>query len=77
MHVDIGGLVAIISIHGHTYFLTTIDYCITFTWMTLVKHKGGDKQHVIYFINLILTKHNHKFKTVKTDNGPEFKIPSF
>lgn len=42
-----------------------------------MKHKIKAKQHVIHFIKLILIQHNCKFKIVRIDNGPKFKIPSF
>lgn len=70
MHLDILGSIVIPSRHGHAYFLTTIDDCSRFIGLKLMKHRREAKQHVINFINLVLTIHNNKIKNVRTDKGP-------
>jgi hypothetical protein len=42
-----------------------------------MKTKSEARNHVQNFIKLIETQHNHLVKTVRTDNGPEFIMPSF
>jgi hypothetical protein len=42
-----------------------------------MKTKSEARNHVQNFIKLIETQHNHSVKTVRTDNGPEFIMPSF
>lgn len=42
-----------------------------------MRHKGEAREHIIDFINLVLTQHNHKVKMLRIGNGPKFKIPYF
>jgi hypothetical protein len=77
IHFDIWGPISIKSIHNHSYFLTAVDDHTRFTWLTLMKTKSEARNHVQNFIKLIETQHNHLVKTVRTDNGPEFIMPSF
>jgi hypothetical protein len=77
IHFDIWGPISIKSLHNHSYFLTAVDDHTRFTWLTLMKTKSEARNHVQNFIKLIETQHNHLVKTVRTDNGPEFIMPSF
>jgi len=77
LHFDIWGPVSIQSIHGHKYFITTLDDYSHFTWIILCKSKSEVQNHVQNFIIMIENQFNCKVKTVRTDNGPEFLIPNF
>ena len=53
IHFDIWGPLAVQSLHGHSYFLTAVDDCSRFTWITLMKAKSEARQHVKIFVSLI------------------------
>ncbi|KAK2436464.1 putative inactive purple acid phosphatase [Trifolium repens] len=76
-HFDIWGPIAVKSVHHRSYFLTAVDDHCRYTWLTLMKHKSEARQHVIDFITLISFQFNANIKTIRTDNGAEFNIPSF
>lgn len=77
VHFDIWGPLAVQSLHGHSYFLTIVDDCSRYTWITLMKTKSEAIQHVINFVNLIENQHKLHVKIIRNDNGPEFNIPGF
>ena len=77
IHFDIWGPLAVQSLHGHSYFLTVVDDCSRFTWITLMKAKSEARQHVKIFVSLIENQHQFSVKIIRTDNGAEFHIPEF
>jgi hypothetical protein len=77
IHFDIWGPISIKSLHNHSYFLIVVDDHTRFTWITLMKNKSEARNHVQNFIKLIETQHNHYVKVIRTNNGPEFIMPSF
>jgi IS30 family transposase len=77
IHFNICGPIVVKSVHHHSYFLTAVNDHSRYTCLTLMKHKSEAKQHVIDFLKLISTHFNANIKTIRTDNGPEFNIPSF
>lgn len=77
IHVDIWGPNGIISIIGHRYFLTIVDDFSRFTWIVLLKSKSEARFHLLSFRSLVETQFSLKIKVIRTDNGPEFTIPSF
>jgi transposase InsO family protein len=77
IHFDIWGPNSIHSVHGHRYFLTAVDDFSRFTWVIMLKAKSEVSLLVQQFILMIENQFNVCVKTVRTDNGPEFLIPSF
>ncbi|XP_050876111.1 uncharacterized protein LOC127079786 [Lathyrus oleraceus] len=77
IHFDIWEPLTVQSLHGHSYFLTAVDDCSRYTWITLMKAKSEARQHVINFVSLIENQHKLHVKIIRTDNGPEFSIPEF
>lgn len=77
IHFDIWGPLAIKFVHGFSYFLTDVDDFNRYIWVTLMRSKVGVSQHVMNFVQLIETQHNTLVKTIRTDNDPEFLMPSF
>jgi hypothetical protein len=77
IHFDIWGPNSIHSIHGHIYFLTAVDDFSRFTWVILLKSKSEVSLLVQQFITMIEKQFSVSVKIVRTDNGPEFLIPSF
>ena len=77
LHMDIWGPCSKPSMHGHKYFLTIVDDHSRFTWIHLM-HTKTETQHIIVsFIASIETQYNRKIKTIRSDNGSEFLMPSF
>jgi hypothetical protein len=77
IHFDIWGPNSIHSIHGHRYFLTAVDDFSRFTWVILLKSKSEVSLLVQQFIKMIENQFHVSVKCVRTDNGPEFLIPSY
>lgn len=77
MHLDIWGPYSITSIHNHKYFLTIVDDLSRFTWIVLLKGKFDVQLQVQNFILLVETQFGASVKQLRTDNGPEFALPSF
>jgi hypothetical protein len=77
LHFDIWGPLATPSVHNHRYFLTILDDHSRFVWIILLKHKSEVPSHVQNFVTLIETQFHITPKTIRTDNGPEFLLPSY
>jgi hypothetical protein len=72
-----GGPLATPSVHNHRYFLTVLDDHSRYVWIILLKHKSKVSLHVQNCVTLIETQFHTTPKTIRTDNGPEFLLPSF
>jgi hypothetical protein len=77
LHMDIWGPYSTATLHGHKYFLTIVDDFSRFTWLVLLKGKNEVASQVQHFIHLVENQFDSKVKIVRSDNGPEFSIPSF
>jgi hypothetical protein len=63
--------------HGHKYFLTVVDDFSRFTWLILLKGKHEVAAQVQHFIHLVENQFDCRVKSVRSDNGLEFSMPSF
>jgi hypothetical protein len=77
IHFDIWGPISIKSVHHHSYFLTAVDDYSRYTWIILMKTKSEARQHVQNFITFAETQHNCSVKSIRTDNGPGFTMPTY
>jgi len=77
IHFDIWGPISIKSIHGHSYFLTAVNDFSRYTWLTLMKTKAKTIKHIVDFITLIENQFSCQVKIIRSDNGPEFLMPTF
>jgi hypothetical protein len=77
LHVDIWGGYHTTSINGARYFLTIVDDYTGCTWVDLMQHKSEARSLLQSFINLIKNQFSTTIKIIRSDNGPEFIIPSF
>jgi len=77
LHCDIWGPLSIPTIHGHRYFITIVDDFSRFVWFILIKAKSEVSSHIQNFINLIENQFHVTPKTVRSDKGPEFDLPTF
>jgi hypothetical protein len=57
--------------------LTAVDDYSRFTWVILLKSKSEVSMLVQQFFIMIKKQFNTIVKCIRTDNGPEFLIPSF
>ena len=71
IHADIWGPIFVMSIHGHSYFLTIVDDYSRHTWIYLLKNKTKVKPLIQAFCALV------KNQTIRIDNGKEFKLDQF
>lgn len=74
LHLDIWGHISVLSIHGHKYFLTTIDDYSRFTFIILLKTKGQAREQVQNLTKMLEMQNDAKIKIIRTDNGPEFSM---
>ena len=77
LHMDIWGPCSKPSMHDHKYFLTIVDDHSRFTWVHLMHTKAETRHIIVSFIASIETQYNRKIKMIRSDNGPEFLMPSF
>jgi hypothetical protein len=77
LHVDIWGPNGIVSVNGHKYFLTLVDDFSRFTWIILMKNKTETRNHIMNFVNYIETQFHTKLKSLRSDNGNEFRMHDF
>nr|GEY78739.1 putative ribonuclease H-like domain-containing protein [Tanacetum cinerariifolium] len=73
LHMDLFGPTSIRSIDHKYYCLVIIDDYSRFCWVFFLEHK--DETYPIFknFINLVENQLNKKVKTIRCDNGTEFK----
>lgn len=76
-HFDIWGPLSMAYIHGHKYFLTTLDDYNIFTWVILCKSKTEIFDLVQKFLIIIENQYHNHVKIVRSDNDPEFLMPNF
>lgn len=77
VHFDIWGPFSTTSVHGFRYFLTVLDDHTRFLWVVMLKTKGEVQGYVKSFITMVETQFNKRIKMIRSDNGPEFLLPSF
>jgi len=77
LYCDIWGPLNVPSIHGHKYFITIIYHYSRFVWIILIKSKAEVSLHIQQFITLIENQFHITPKILRSDNGPEFDLPSF
>ncbi|CAN1263655.1 Retrovirus-related Pol polyprotein from transposon TNT 1-94 [Linum perenne] len=77
LHMDIWGPYSIASMGGHRYFLTIVDDHSRYTWVRLMSSKSDVRTLVTEFVSMIKNQHNQLVKTIRTDNGLEFRMSDF
>src|SRR4051812_5725298 len=77
VHMDIWGPIAIPSLDGFQYFLTIVDDYSRYTWTLLMHNKSETRLHIKNFISYCNTQFHSKIKTIRSDNGTEFIMPSY
>jgi hypothetical protein len=77
IHMDIWGPLSIPSMSGHRYFLTVVDDKSRFTWIYLMKYKSETSTLVKIFVYMVKTQFQAQVKSIRIDNGNEFKLVDF
>ena len=64
LHVDIWGPCPTVSMYGHKYFLTIVDYHTRFVWVILMCSKSETQTHLQTFITCVENQFDTKVKTI-------------
>ncbi|GJT69019.1 putative ribonuclease H-like domain-containing protein [Tanacetum coccineum] len=73
LHIDLFGLVSMKSINKKSYCLVVTDDFSRFSWVFFLATKDETPEILKNFITGIEKKTYHKVKTIRCDNGTEFK----
>nr|GEV99612.1 putative ribonuclease H-like domain-containing protein [Tanacetum cinerariifolium] len=73
LHMDIFRPTSVKSINHKTYCLVNTDGFSRFSWVYFLKSKDETTPILKDFIRKAKNKFNHKVKTIRSDNGTEFK----
>ncbi|GJZ29646.1 putative ribonuclease H-like domain-containing protein [Tanacetum coccineum] len=73
LHMDLFGLTSIRSINHKTFFLVITDDFSRFSWVFFLRTKDETSGILKDFIRQIENQLNQKVKTIRCDNGTEFK----
>ncbi|GJR94390.1 putative ribonuclease H-like domain-containing protein [Tanacetum coccineum] len=73
LHMDLFGTTSVRSINHKTYCLVIIDDFSRFSWVFFLRTKDETSAILKDFIRQIENQLNNKVKTIRCDNGTEFK----
>nr|GEV90443.1 putative ribonuclease H-like domain-containing protein [Tanacetum cinerariifolium] len=73
LHIDLFGPTSVRSINHKTYCLVFTDGVSRFSWVYFLKSKDETTPILKDFIRQADNQFNHKVKTIRNDNGIEFK----
>jgi transposase InsO family protein len=73
LHMDLFGLIAYISIGSNKYGLIIVDDFSRFTWVFFFQDKSEAQGIVKKFIRRAQNEYELKIKSVRSDNGSEFR----
>ncbi|KAL4578457.1 hypothetical protein LXL04_014580 [Taraxacum kok-saghyz] len=77
LHINLCGPSSIESLAGNKYILVIVDDFSRFTWVYFLKKKSQTTQEMIDFINYAETKLRKPVRSIRSDNGTEFKNKVF
>ncbi|GKD63781.1 retrovirus-related pol polyprotein from transposon TNT 1-94 [Tanacetum coccineum] len=72
LHMDLCGLVRVVSINGKKYILVIVDDYSRFTWVNFLALKDEAPDFIIKFLKMIQVRLNTPVRNIRTDNGTEF-----
>ncbi|KAL8126904.1 hypothetical protein AgCh_013995 [Apium graveolens] len=73
LHMDLFGLVNILSISKKSYCLVIVDDFSKFSWTYFLKSKDEASEIIINHIRQVNNHPNFKVRRIRSDNGTEFK----
>jgi hypothetical protein len=77
VHCDIWGPNSVIAVDGSRFFLTIVDDHSRTTWVYMLRNKSDTRSCFMTFYSLIETQFHTKIKTIRSDNGAEFRMTYF
>lgn len=77
IHSDIWGPARVPSISKARYFITFIDECTRFTWVSLLHKKSDACMAFKEFYNMVQTQYQKQIRIWQSDNAMEFVDASF
>nr|GEW82039.1 hypothetical protein [Tanacetum cinerariifolium] len=72
LHMDLCGLMRVVSINGKKYILVIIDDYSWFTWVKCLRSKDEASDFIIKFLKMIQLRLKTPIRRIITDNGTEF-----
>ena len=73
LHLNLFGPVNIMSINKKRYTLVIVDDFTRYTWVYFLYKKDETPEILLDHIRQIENRSTHKVKTLRSDNGTEFK----
>ncbi|GJZ39672.1 integrase, catalytic region, zinc finger, CCHC-type containing protein [Tanacetum coccineum] len=73
LHMDLCGLMRVVSINGKKYILMIVDDYSRYTWVYFLCTKDEAPDMIIDFVNQVQRNLKASILTIRTDNGTEFK----
>ncbi|GJV47766.1 putative ribonuclease H-like domain-containing protein [Tanacetum coccineum] len=77
LHMDLFGPTSVRSLNHKTYYLVITDDFSMFSWVFFLRTKDETSRILKDFIRQIENQLNQKVKTIRCDNGTEFKNKDF
>ena len=77
IHLYIWGPFNTPYVPGFRYFLTTLDDYSRHIWIVMMKSKSETSQRIKEFISMVESQFEKRVKTLRSDNGLEFIMPSY
>nr|GEX93715.1 hypothetical protein [Tanacetum cinerariifolium] len=72
LHMDLYGLIRVISVNGKKYILVIVDDYSRFTWVKCLRSKDEAPYFIIKFLKMIQVRLKTLVHRIRTDNGTEF-----
>ena len=73
LHLDLFGLINVLSINRKRYTLVIVDEYTRFTWVYFLLKKDETPEILLEHVKLLENGSSHKVKILRSDNGTEFK----
>ncbi|GJX88611.1 retrovirus-related pol polyprotein from transposon TNT 1-94 [Tanacetum coccineum] len=72
LHMDLCGLMRVVSVNGKKYILVIVDDYSRFTWVKCLRSKDEAPIFIINFLKMIQVRLKETVRRIRTDNGTEF-----
>ncbi|GJS58369.1 retrovirus-related pol polyprotein from transposon TNT 1-94 [Tanacetum coccineum] len=72
LHIDLCGLMRVVSVNGKKYILVIVDDYSRFTWVKCLRSKDEAPAFIINFLKMIQVQLKETIRRIRTDNGTEF-----
>ncbi|GJY46483.1 retrovirus-related pol polyprotein from transposon TNT 1-94 [Tanacetum coccineum] len=72
LHMDLCGLMRVVSVNGKKYILVIVDDYSRFTWVKCLRSKDEAPIFIINFLKMIQVRLKETVRRIRTDNGTKF-----